>query len=541
MTLVFNYQLLIAQVGINDNNSSPNASAMLDVKSDTKGMLIPRMTTTRRDAISSPATGLMIYNTSTNAFNFYNGTTWIEIKAGNIQIVSDADNDTKIQVEESADEDIIRFDAGGVEYMTLSDGKLGFDNNGLSVFIGKNAGNSDDKTTNENVFIGADAGVINTTGYQNVFLGSNTGNKNIIGGGNTFIGAHAGKNNTNNRNTFIGGFSGTNNTTGTKNTFIGGNAGFQKTTGNHNTYSGYDAGLKNTTGSNNTYYGYQAGFNNTLGSGNVFLGAQAGFNETGNNKLFIDNSNTATPLIYGEFDNNLLKINGELNILNSSGQIAAFESSFNGSGFIEVNNKQGTRALFGADGSGFTGGSKSDVVLANWSNGALKLYTNATERINISKDGLVEIKDTLKIADGSQGAGKVLVSDANGVATWQTLNIEVPDTAQPVPIKYHGDYIYVHPTDNASSLDWSTAKTICDNLTAFGKSDWYLPTRLELDAMYKQSYLITGLSQTEIVKYWSSTAKDATFAYTQRLDYGGPDPDAKTDVSGHNCRCVRKN
>ena len=64
--------LITAQVGINDNNAQPDASAMLDVKSTTKGILIPRMTTTERNAISSPATGLMIYNTSTSAFNFYN-------------------------------------------------------------------------------------------------------------------------------------------------------------------------------------------------------------------------------------------------------------------------------------------------------------------------------------------------------------------------------------------------------------------------------------------------------------------------------------
>ena len=67
--LVFNYQLLISQVGINDNNASPDASAMLDVKSSDKGVLIPRVTTTERENISSPATGLMIYNSTTNKFN----------------------------------------------------------------------------------------------------------------------------------------------------------------------------------------------------------------------------------------------------------------------------------------------------------------------------------------------------------------------------------------------------------------------------------------------------------------------------------------
>ena len=68
-----------AQVGINDNNSSPDASAMLDVKSTTKGMLIPRMTTTERNNISSAATGLMIYNSTANNFEYYNGTSWVSV------------------------------------------------------------------------------------------------------------------------------------------------------------------------------------------------------------------------------------------------------------------------------------------------------------------------------------------------------------------------------------------------------------------------------------------------------------------------------
>jgi len=55
---------------------SPGASAKLQVDSTTKGFLPPRMTTTQRDAISSPAAGLIIYNSTTNKLNFYNGTAW---------------------------------------------------------------------------------------------------------------------------------------------------------------------------------------------------------------------------------------------------------------------------------------------------------------------------------------------------------------------------------------------------------------------------------------------------------------------------------
>jgi hypothetical protein len=58
-------------VSINSDNSSADASSILELKSSSKGMLTPRMTTAERDAIVSPATGLLIYNTTTGAFNFY--------------------------------------------------------------------------------------------------------------------------------------------------------------------------------------------------------------------------------------------------------------------------------------------------------------------------------------------------------------------------------------------------------------------------------------------------------------------------------------
>src|SRR5690606_35654529 len=57
-------------------------SALLDVYSTTKGVLIPRMTATQRDAISSPAAGLQIYNTDSNALNFYDGDSWEPIGSG---------------------------------------------------------------------------------------------------------------------------------------------------------------------------------------------------------------------------------------------------------------------------------------------------------------------------------------------------------------------------------------------------------------------------------------------------------------------------
>lgn len=51
-------------------------SCVFEIESTSKGLLIPRMTTTQRDAISSPAEGLKIYNLTTHTEDFYNGTVW---------------------------------------------------------------------------------------------------------------------------------------------------------------------------------------------------------------------------------------------------------------------------------------------------------------------------------------------------------------------------------------------------------------------------------------------------------------------------------
>ncbi|MBK7214956.1 MAG: putative metal-binding motif-containing protein [Bacteroidales bacterium] len=73
------FSISYAQVSVNTDGSSPDNSAMLDIKSDSKGLLIPRMTTSQRDMVSSPAIGLLIYNTSTLSFDYYTGSGWIKL------------------------------------------------------------------------------------------------------------------------------------------------------------------------------------------------------------------------------------------------------------------------------------------------------------------------------------------------------------------------------------------------------------------------------------------------------------------------------
>ncbi len=70
---------LNAQVAVTTDGSSPDASAMLDVKSKDKGVLAPRMTSTQRIAISNPATGLLVFDETTGGFWFYNGSVWTSV------------------------------------------------------------------------------------------------------------------------------------------------------------------------------------------------------------------------------------------------------------------------------------------------------------------------------------------------------------------------------------------------------------------------------------------------------------------------------
>ena len=69
-------------VSVNTDGSTADASSILDIKSTTKGMLAPRMTTAQRTAIASPANGLLVYDTDVKSFWFYNGTAWTNLEGG---------------------------------------------------------------------------------------------------------------------------------------------------------------------------------------------------------------------------------------------------------------------------------------------------------------------------------------------------------------------------------------------------------------------------------------------------------------------------
>ncbi|MFK7936716.1 MAG: hypothetical protein AB8G22_24595 [Saprospiraceae bacterium] len=118
---LFSITNLNAQVGINSDNSTPDASAMLDIKSTDKGILIPRMTTAQRGMIASPATGLLVFDTDTGSFWFYNASLWIDLG-----VKDDADNDPNNEIELPAMDgtagQLLQTDgAGNVSWTTPTD------------------------------------------------------------------------------------------------------------------------------------------------------------------------------------------------------------------------------------------------------------------------------------------------------------------------------------------------------------------------------------------------------------------------------------
>ena len=250
---------------------------------------------------------------------------------------------------ESQFENLILGDQAGENLIPT--GPVGFISGRENTLIGNYAGNG--MTSGIwNTVIGNSSG-INLNGNSNTFVGNNTGNSiSNTGNNNTFIGMWAGATNqTGSDNTYLGFLSGSGNISGTENVFLGSQSCFSPTSGAQSVIIGvksssnvslgnygsvvigYEAGLNGQLLARNVIIGKEAGkaFASTNfiagnvvlgneagyslnGSNNVFIGNQAGYSEQGNNKLYIEGSNSINPLIYGEFDNDLVKVNGTLHI-----------------------------------------------------------------------------------------------------------------------------------------------------------------------------------------------------------------------------------
>jgi len=354
--LFFTSCLFSQNIGINEDGSNPDPSAILDVKANDKGFLVPRLIENQKNAIINPANGLLIYQTDADSgFFYFNGALWIPILSKSIVRLIDEDDDTKIEVEQNPDEDMIRMNLRGYESLKFSKNandvpiieiKNAFENtvigelagmnlspNGFdgkyNSFFGKNAGrfantvsfstflgtNAGYNATSSvlNTYVGNEAGYNNQSGSANTAIGQQAGYSNQLGSYNTFLGQSAGYANTGYSNTMLGQNAGYNSSFADFNVFIGERSAYNAATGSENVVIGSEAGLNLNHGDNNVLIGHKAG-KSVTGSGNVYIGNLAGELSNNSNRLFIDNDNNTFPLIGGNFSNNQVYVNNSLAI-----------------------------------------------------------------------------------------------------------------------------------------------------------------------------------------------------------------------------------
>ena len=402
-------------VAINETGASPDSSAMLDVSSVNRGLLIPVMDYSQRNAISGPATGLLIFQTDkTPGFYYYNGSSW--------QLV-------------------------GNEALTINDLIDGI-TDGYSVFLGETAGQSDDGGQNRNVALGVGALRNNISGTNNLAVGYNAMNNNSASN-NTALGYRAlYTNSTGTYNTAAGFQSLYYNSYGRYNTGLGYASLYRNVGGYYNVGIGHYANGNNQGGSKNTMIGYQAGQGgSTLHSktGSICIGYRAGYNDTTDNKLYIHNSSSSSPLIYGEFDIGLLRVNGTLHVGNAyhfpvadgaSGQVLSTDGSGTlawstpgtGGGITQLNDltdaKTGGYSVFlGADaGAADDGSDNRNIALGvdalkagttgsyNSASGFQASYNNTTGNYNIVHGAFADYRNLT-------GSQNVLIGHQAGHST----------------------------------------------------------------------------------------------------------------------------
>lgn len=308
----------IALIARSQNNvgigtSTPNVSAQLDISSTSKGLLIPRMNSAAINAIPNPAKGLMVLDTAKNQLVFNIGTpavpNWQSIAFGGWSTTGNAGTNATSNFIGTTDfQDLVfkirNVQSGLISYPALNTswgyGAL----NPTTMGVGNTASGVGALAANT-------SGGYNTASGLNALLSNTSGSNNTANGWGALIANDAGINNSAYGVEVLAAIvSGNDNTaTGVKSLAI-------MNTGNLNSAYGSNALSSKTSGENNTAVGAYAGEGNITGDNNVFLGFSAGRNETGSNRLYISNTDADAnnALIYGEFDNRLLKVNGKLTI-----------------------------------------------------------------------------------------------------------------------------------------------------------------------------------------------------------------------------------
>lgn len=249
-----------------------------EIRSD--GIIVPKITNAERP--SPAALGHLVYNTSQNQFEYYNGSNWVPFSSGGggiSDIIQTTGGESYVKVTDGVTSDYIdlRVD-NNTRFRVIENSdnvcRLEVFNNGDNLLIGQGAG----------VNIGNNGA---NQGDNNIALGRNALNAAVTNDNNVAIGNYALKT-------------------------VAQNQSSQTIFGNNNVAVGHLAlGEVDNLTTGSVAVGFEAGKDG--GANSVYIGQSAGVSSTdnGSNRLFIANG-SGKPLIYGEFDNNFVEVDGQL-------------------------------------------------------------------------------------------------------------------------------------------------------------------------------------------------------------------------------------
>jgi trimeric autotransporter adhesin len=433
-----------AQQNVGIGTNTPDVSARLDISATNKGLLVPRVnltSTTDATTITTPATGLLIYNTNaavTGGTGFYynNGSSaapaWVKLQTGSggsssgWALTGNAGTDSTTNFVGTTDAKPLVFavnngyagqlgSGGGIALgrgangfarvsspgiIAIGDSAL-YNNTGAEIIaIGNGALYSNTIGIN-NVATGTLSMVSNTDGFSNVAYGDYTLSALDTGDYNTAVGYGALNGSQTDFNTSVGAFSLSSNLFGDENTAVG----FQALTSNQfgfdNTTVGFNSLVNNTDGFYNTSMGVQSMFSNNIGSRNTAIG----------------------------FNAMALNTSGTINV--AVGRAALFNND-SGNGNTAI----GNRALNNLTTGNFNTaiGDSADVLsggLFNTTSIGFQAVTTASNTISIGNTAITAIRGQVGFSTFSDGRYKKDVNeDVKGLAFIMQLR----------PVSYHYDF-----------------------------------------------------------------------------------------------------
>lgn len=453
-------------VGI--GTETPDPTALLDISAKNKGVLVPRITTDSMNAIVTPATGLLIYNSDENKFFFYNGTEWSSIgtspgwslngNAGtnpNQNFIGTTDNSSLIfkannELAGKLDPTSRNMSLGlhalenntGTANLALGNAALNLSNiqsqliaigdsalytNGDGAFLPEHAisniaiGTKALFFNNQgsyNTGIGNESLWSNRNGTYNVAIGNRSLYKNLDASFNTAIGNNALYSN---RQGFGNTANGSNtlysNTTGYQNLATGDRALYSNTTGYFNSAAGNNTMYSNTTGYFNSAYGSQSLYSNVDGAWNTVSGYRAMYSNTsGNNNTAIGIHSLISNLT-GNFNvaigSRALYSNLANHHIIAVGDSALYSNGMGADGDTEgsMNTAVGSAAMkenskgYKNTAMGYQAMYKNDRGYENTALGPLALFRNTTGYLNTATGSSTLYNNTNGIRNTAYGVG----------------------------------------------------------------------------------------------------------------------------------------